>query len=123
MGATPADWVPANEEAAELNATVTAAQGGDVGPATLSAPKPQRVNARATTRALAAGHTLGRHGHAAGVTDAMIAEVDAEFGKANPVESEIHLRNAYHVIRGYFEALGMPIPAASANVNASDAAS
>lgn len=109
VGATPADW-QADPEATELNATVAAAQGGDVGPATLSVPKPQGVNPRAVTRALVAGRVLARHGHAAGVTEAMVAEVDAEFGKANAVESEIHIRNAYHAIRGYFEALGMPIP-------------
>ena len=109
-GATPADW-HAGPETDELTATVAAnAQGRDVGPATLSVPKPQGVNPNATTRALVAGRVLARHGHAAGVTDAMVAEVDAEFGKANAVESEIHLRNAYHAIRGYFETLGMPIP-------------
>lgn len=114
--ATPDDWKPADPETEELNAAVQAAQAGDVGPATLSVPKATGINPNATTRALAAGKCLARHGHAGGVTEAMIAEVDAEFGKPNAVESGIHLRNAYHAIRGFFEANGMAIPAAPAEV-------
>lgn len=112
-GQKPANWdAPAvtDPETEELNTAVEVAQAGDVGPAVLSVAKPQGVNPNATTRALVAGRVLARHGHAAGVTEAMVAEVDAEFGRANKVESEIHLRNAFHAIKGYLETLGMPIP-------------
>lgn len=109
-GTTPSDWAVEDEETAELNAAVEAAQAGDVGPAVLSVQKPQGVNPNATTRALVAGRALAKWGHARGIQPGMVAEVDAEFGKPNAVESEIHLRNAYHAIRGYFEALGMPVP-------------
>ncbi len=112
----PAGMVAVDADLAALNANVAAAKGGDVGPATLSLPKATGVNCNATTRALVAGKVLAKYGHAGGVTEAMIAEVDAEFGKPNAVESGIHLRNAYHAIRGFFEANGMAIPAAPAEV-------
>lgn len=36
-----------------------------------------------------------------GVTPAMVAELDAAYGKENPAESMFCLRNAWHSIRGY----------------------
>lgn len=120
---TPEDWQPADPETEERNATIANAQGGDVGPATIALPVVAAapaarlgVNPGAVTRALVAGKVLGRFGHANGVTEVMIQIVDAEFGKPNPVESGIHLRNAYHAIKGFFEANGMAIPAAAAEV-------
>jgi hypothetical protein len=72
------------------------------------APKPAKVPGvapAAKTRAYYAGVVIGRHGHAAGVTAAMVAEVNEAYGKPNDEESEICLRNAWHAIRGYVEAV------------------
>lgn len=42
-------------------------------------------------------------GHAAGITTEMVADVDAAYGKPNTTESEICLRNSWHVIRAWQE--------------------
>lgn len=70
-------------------------------PAPAKPPKTPGVSATARTRAYYAGLVIKRHGHAAGVTPAMVAEVDAAYGKPNAVESEICLRNAWHVVRAW----------------------
>ncbi len=54
------------------------------------------------TRPFVAGQIIKRHGGlAAGVTDAMVAELDKEYGKVNPTESMFCMRNAWHAIRGF----------------------
>ncbi len=64
------------------------------------------------TRAYFAGVVVARNGLAAGITDAMIAEVDALYGDANTIESSGRLRNAWHSIRGFYAAIGQTAPAA-----------
>ena len=46
------------------------------------------------TRPYLAGLIIARHGIAAGVTNAMVAELDEAYGKANPTESTWCLKNA-----------------------------
>lgn len=53
------------------------------------------------SRPFVAGAILKKHGLAEGITEEMIAEVDAEYGKANPRETKFTLRNAWHAIRAY----------------------
>lgn len=53
------------------------------------------------TRPYLAGAIIAKHGLAAGVTDAMIAELDEAYGKPNPIESRFCLKNAHHAARGY----------------------
>ena len=53
------------------------------------------------TRPYLAGQIIAKHGLAAGVTDAMVAELDAAYGKANASESRFCLKNAHHSARGY----------------------
>ena len=89
------------DPASELSDAVNAAATANPGPPTLRVPG---VSANAKTRAYYAGVIVRRHGHDAGVTPAMIAELDVAYGKANAVESEICLRNAWHCVRGYTEA-------------------
>lgn len=74
----------------------------DAAPKPEAKPKPKPAGvAFAKTRPYVAGLILRRHGLAAGVTPAMIAEVDAEYGDANPRESSFCLRNAWHAARAY----------------------
>jgi len=57
---------------------------------------------RATrTRPYLAGMVVARHGLKAGVTPEMVAELDEEYGKVNPVESTWCLKSAWHAARGY----------------------
>lgn len=75
-------------------------------PAATTKPKPPGIAPNAKTRAYFAGLVIKRHGHAAGVTKEMVAEVDAAYAegrKPNPIESEICLRNAWHVVRAWTE--------------------
>jgi len=53
------------------------------------------------TRPYLAGTIIAKHGLAAGVTDAMVAELDEAYGKPNPTESQFCLKNAFHSARGY----------------------
>ena len=71
------------------------------------ATKPDKVPGVATnakTRAGAAGAVIAKHGLTAGVTAAMIAEVDKTYGKPNETETAICLRNAWHAISSYLAA-------------------
>ena len=52
----------------------------------------------ANTRAAVAGRVVAYHGLAAGITDGMVAEVNAEFGKPNDIESGICHRYAWHAV-------------------------
>lgn len=72
-------------------------------PAVPAKPKVPGVAPTAKTRAYHAGLVIKKYGHAAGVTTEMVAEVDAAYGKPNPTESEICLRNAWHCIRAWTE--------------------
>jgi hypothetical protein len=69
------------------------------------------------TRAACAGTVIAKRGHAAGVTEAMIREVDKMFGKPNDVESAICLRNAWHAINAYCHQHGIAHPAAQEQDN------
>lgn len=73
------------------------------GPKTPSAPKKPTVPGVRSmrTRPYLAGTLIAKYGLAAGVTDAMVAALDEVFGKPNPVESRICLKNAHHAARGY----------------------
>lgn len=93
--AMPAAQAASPDTPTQVPAAATAA------PATAKQPKTPGVSANARTRAYYAGLVIKRHGHAAGVTPAMVAEVDAAYGKPNQVESEICLRNAWHVLRAW----------------------
>ena len=53
------------------------------------------------TRPYLAGTIIAKHGLAAGVTDAMVAELDEAYGKPNATESQFCLKNAFHAARGY----------------------
>lgn len=53
------------------------------------------------TRAYVAGLIIAKYGLAAGVTKAMVAELDRECGYVNPWESKYCLKNAWHAARGY----------------------
>jgi len=53
------------------------------------------------TRPYLAGTIIAEHGLEAGVTEAMVAELDDLYGKTNPAESLFALRNAWHSIRGF----------------------
>lgn len=69
-----------------------------------AAPKVPGVAVNAKTRYYFAAKIIKKYGLEAGVTDAMIAELDAMYGKApNVVESSIALRNAHHTLRSAAE--------------------
>ncbi|RKZ15980.1 hypothetical protein DRQ50_06805 [bacterium] len=53
------------------------------------------------TRTYLAGTIIAKHGLAAGVTEEMVAELDAAYGKPNPSESQFCLKNAWHVCRAF----------------------
>lgn len=109
----PAKAAPAAEaeEAAPAKAPAkpakpTAAPGS--GKTTTKAPKaakepretiPGVRNSR--SRPYLAGLIIKKHTRDAGITDVMVKELDAAYGKENPAESLFCLRNAWHAIRGY----------------------
>lgn len=68
--------------------------------ATPKKPKAPGVQAK-VTRPYLAGQIIGKHGLAAGVTPAMVAELNEAYGKANDVESTFCLKNAWHACRAY----------------------
>jgi hypothetical protein len=71
-------------------------------PDTTEAKQPATPGVKRTkTRPFLAGKIIAKHGHEVGVTDAMVAELDQMYGKANKAESQFCLRNAWHAIRGY----------------------
>ncbi len=53
----------------------------------------------ARTRPYLAGVIIRKYGLAAGVTPAMVAEVDAACGIPNPRESKFCLKNSWHACR------------------------
>jgi hypothetical protein len=55
------------------------------------------------TRPYLAGVIIAKYGLAAGVTGAMVAELDEAYGKPNPTESQFCLKNAWHAVRGYLD--------------------
>jgi len=57
----------------------------------------------AVTRPYMAGVIIGKHGLDAGITDAMVAELNAAYGKENDGESLFALRNAWHAARGFYD--------------------
>ena len=63
-------------------------------------PKAPGVHAK-VTRPYLAGQIIREHGLAAGVTDAMVAELDDAYGKPNPTESRYRLKDAWHACRAY----------------------
>lgn len=67
-----------------------------------STTTPKTPGVRATkSRSFYAGQVIARHGLAAGVTDAMVVELDMAYGVANPRESLFCLRNSWHTVRGF----------------------
>ncbi len=56
---------------------------------------------RGSVSGFRAGTIIAKHGLAAGVTEAMVAELDEAYGKANPTESQFCLKNAWHAARGF----------------------
>ena len=71
-------------------------------PATDVLPPMKPVGVRPMrTRPYLAGVIIQQHGLAAGVTDAMVAELDEAYGKPNPTESQFCLKNAWHAARGF----------------------
>ena len=68
-------------------------------------PKPEKPKStgvrKSKTRPYVGGSIIKKYGLDAGITEAMVAEVDSEFGEANPRETKFVLRNAWHAIRGY----------------------
>ncbi|MBB6431540.1 hypothetical protein [Algisphaera agarilytica] len=71
---------------------------------TAAKPKPRKPKAPGVqakvTRPYLAGQIIAKHGLAAGVTPAMVAELNEAYGKPNDVESAFCLKNAHHAIRG-----------------------
>ncbi len=64
--------------------------------------KPTTPGVRAMrSRPYLAGVIIAKHGLAAGVTDAMVAELDEAYGKPNPTESTFCLKSAWHAARGF----------------------
>jgi len=53
------------------------------------------------TRPYIAGKIVAKYGLDAGVTSAMVEELDKEYGHENPSESMFCLRNAWHSVRGF----------------------
>lgn len=53
------------------------------------------------TRPYLAGRIIQKNGFTAGVTDAMVAELDEMYGKPNATESRFVLKNAWHATRGF----------------------
>ena len=53
------------------------------------------------TRPYLAGKIIAKYGFTAGVTEGMVAELDAAYGKPNPTESQFCLKNAFHAARGF----------------------
>ena len=90
----------ARKTATKKTATAKAKPTAKTTPKKPEAPKVPGVRA-GRTRTYLAGLIIARHGIAAGVTDAMVAELDEEYGNANPRESQWCLKNAWHVARGY----------------------
>lgn len=74
--------------------------------ASIAAPaKPKMPGvALLATRPYIAGQIIKRHGLAAGVTDAMVAELDAAYAagkKPNPTQSKFDLQSAWQATRGF----------------------
>jgi len=74
-------------------------------PADKPEPKPEKTGpagVRASrSRPFLAGVLVKKYGRDAGVTEAMVAELDQVYGTENPTESLFCLRNAWHAIRGF----------------------
>lgn len=83
--------------------TATVAKGQEKKEAKQAEPKtPSIPGVRAMrTRTYLAGTIVAKHGLPAGVTDAMVAELDEAYGKPNPTESRWCLKNAWHAARGF----------------------
>lgn len=112
--ASPAEDRAAARAAAKRTATAAKAEPAPAQPAKAedaaaskepATPKTPGVSLT-KTRYYYAAQIIKQHGHDAGVTDAMVAELDAAYAdgkKANAVESGIALRNAWAAIRGWCE--------------------
>lgn len=99
---------PAAADDAAVPIVEVAATAAPAVDATPAKPKVPGVAATARTRAYFAGVVIARHGHAAGVTDEMVAAVNSECGHSNRTESETCLRNAWHCLRGVGLAAALP---------------
>lgn len=101
-GEKPANWdaPAADAETQELTDAVNAAIA-----AIAANPAPAKIRLgvapTAKTRAYFAGKIIAEFGHDKGVTPEMVKALDKAYGKANPTESEIMLRNAWHALRGF----------------------
>ena len=99
-------FVAAKVKAGKNPAVVTAAEAKAAAakpaadPPAPKAPTVPGVRA-GRTRTYLAGTVVRKHGLAAGVTPAMVAELDTLYGKPNPTESRWCLKNAYHACRAY----------------------
>lgn len=93
-------WVDA--DAAEKKEKAAAEKKAAKEKAAAAKKKAAIPGVRATiTRPFLAGQIIKKHGRKAGVTEAMVTELDEIYGKANPAESMFTLRNAWHAIRGF----------------------
>lgn len=64
------------------------------------------VNLAHKGRNFYAGQLYAKHGLEAGVTDALVAELDKLVGKNNPVQSRFDLAASHAALRGFFAAKG-----------------
>jgi hypothetical protein len=70
------------------------------------------VSPNSRTRAFCAGLAIATHGHANGVTPALVQLVNTLYGDHNDIESTICAKNAWHVLRAFYGAHGQPVPGA-----------
>lgn len=90
----------ADDATGPATATTATAANGEAKQADPKKPSIPGVRAM-RTRTYLAGTIVAKHGLAAGVTDAMVAELDVAYGKPNPTESRWCLKNAWHAARGF----------------------
>lgn len=115
QSATSAPSRKTNKKQQDVEAAAQAPQATNVAPAVVPSDPVKRANpgvlATARTRPYAAGKALAiaftKGLSEIGVTSkALVDAVDAEYG-ANPRETRFALRNGYHAIRGFCEAMGI----------------
>lgn len=107
----------AKEAAKAAKGTDTGTKPGGAGKTVKPAAKPSNKTGvpgvrQTASRPHIAGKIIAKHGLAAGVTPAMVAELNATYGKENDTESWFTLRNAWAAIRGYTHGDTLVDPAA-----------
>jgi hypothetical protein len=99
-----ANQAPQSAPAAETQTNVAAPEAPAPEPAPAT-PGPVGVKLR-RSRAFLAGALLREAGLDVGVTDEMVAKIDALYEggkKANPVQTRYDIAGAWHVLKGYLE--------------------